>query len=51
MLEVFDCFSTSILIEPGAVDQHYFFADPNPAVFLNADPVSADFFKADPDPA
>ena len=33
-----------------AVDPHSFFADPNPAVFLNVDPDPAVFLNADPDP-
>ena len=32
-----------------AVDPHSFFADPDPAFFLNADPDPAAFLNADPD--
>ena len=37
-------------ISDRAVDTHSFFADPDPAVLLNADPDLV-FFYADPDPA
>ena len=34
-----------------AVTLHLFFADLDPAAFLNADPDPADFFNADPEPS
>ena len=34
-----------------AVDPHSFFADPDPAIILNADPDPAIILNADPDPA
>ena len=33
------------------MDSHSFFADPDPAVLLNADPDPAVLLNADPDPA
>ena len=40
-----------ILIWIRDVDPHSFFADPDPAVLLNADPDPAVLLNADPDPA
>ena len=43
--------SMSMTLLARAVDLDFFFADPDPAVFLNSNLDPAVFFNADPDPA